>query len=202
MKKFAFIALSLAAAAFGHAGEIVHDGTFARWDERTLSVGNGLFEAKFCMRGGILRTVSLVAGDVERLCLDEGNSCDELAVAEAGSGWSAAGDRELALSVSSGGKAAIVRVWPRASGPVVEQLPASPLPSRPGGKEWGSPVFSFGWNRFKSRWRQRRRLRAYIPRREREGRLDARHPRLFPVREDCRVCNLRLRNGIGCRRLS
>ena len=150
MKKFAFIALSLASAAFARAGEIVLDRTFARWDERTLSVGNGLFEAKFRMRGGILRTVSLVSGGVERLGSDEGNACDELAVAEADAGWSAAGDRELALSVSSGGKTATVRVWPRAAGPVVEQPTASPLPSRPGGKEWGSPVFSFGWSRFKS----------------------------------------------------
>ena len=144
------VALALAAAAFGHAGEIVRDGTFARWDERTLSVGNGLFAAKFRMRGGILRAVSLVASDIERLVPDEGNACDELAVDEAKAGWSAAGDSELALSVSSGGKTAMVRVWPRASGPVVEQAPASPLPARPGGKEWGSPVFSFGWNRFKS----------------------------------------------------
>ena len=62
MKKFTFIALSFAAAAFARAGEIVHGGTFARWDERTLSVGNGFFEAKFHMCGGMLRTVSLVAG--------------------------------------------------------------------------------------------------------------------------------------------
>lgn len=150
MKKSAFIALSLAIVAFARAGEIVHDGTFARWDERTLSVGNGFFEAKFHMCGGIMRTVSLVAGGFERLVSGEGSACDELAVAETDAGWSAAGDRELALSVSSGGKTATVRVWPRASGPVVEQPPASPLPSRPGGKEWGSPVFSFGWNRFKS----------------------------------------------------
>ena len=149
-RKSIIIVLSLASAAFAHAGEIVQGGMFARWDERTLSVGNGLFEAKFRMRGGMLRTVSLVAGDFERLGLDDGNAGDDLAVVETDSGWSVAGDRELALSVSSGGKTATIRVWPRASGPVVEQAPASQLPSRPGGKEWGSPVFSFGWNRFKS----------------------------------------------------
>lgn len=147
--RLVFFAALLATFSAG-AGEVVRGETFARWDARTLSVGNGLFEAKFRMSGRILRVVSLTGGGVERFRVDDGEAGDEFTVSEAESPWSVAGDRELALNVSSGGSSATVRVWPHASGPVVVQAPASPLPRQPGGKEWGSPVFSFGWNRFKS----------------------------------------------------
>ena len=141
---------ALSALSAADAGEIVRGGAFARWDAAALSVGNGLFEARLRMRGGILRTVSLVADGSERLCVDESKGGDEFTVSEAESPWSVAGERELALSVASGGRIATIRVWPNASGFVVEESPASPLPRPPGGKDWGSPVFSFGWSRFKS----------------------------------------------------
>ena len=143
------VAALLAVASAG-AGEIVRDGAFARWDARTLRVGNGRFEAGFRMGGGMLRLVSLSADGVERLRGGAAAGGDELTVAEAEPQWSAAGERELALSVASCGGQALVRVWPRANGPVVEQAAAAPLPPRPGHKEWGSRVFSFGWSRFKS----------------------------------------------------
>ena len=123
---------------------------FARWGERELTVGNSLFEASFQMRCGILQPLSLRTGGEELLRAADGVEGDAIAVAAAESGWSAAGERELALSVSSGGRTAVVRVWPKASGPMVEEAPAAPLPARPGAKEWGSSVFSFGWGRFAS----------------------------------------------------
>ncbi len=132
------------------AGECACGEVFARWDAQTLSVGNCRFQCRFFMKGGVLRTSSLVADGVERLRGGEGPGSDPITVAEVDGGWSAAGDRELAVSVSSGGRTAVVRVWPRACGPVVEQSSAAPLPSPPGEREWGSPVFSFGWGRFKS----------------------------------------------------
>ena len=146
---FSFL-VALSAISAADAGEIVRGSTFARWDATALSVGNGLFEARLRMGGGILRTVSLVSDGSERLCVDESKGGDELMVSEAESPWSVAGDRELALSVSSCGRTATIRVWPRVSGFVVEESPASPLPHPPGDKDWGSPVFSFGWSRFKS----------------------------------------------------
>ena len=148
--RLVFFAALLATFSAGGAGEVVRGETFARWDARTLSVGNGLFEAKFRMSGRILRVVSLTGGGVERFRVDDREAGDEFTVSEAESPWSVAGDRELALTVSSSGRSATVRVWPRASGPVVVQAPASALPARPGAKDWGSPVFSFAWNRFKS----------------------------------------------------
>ena len=146
------LACLFASAALGATGEgaIVRGEISAKWDGRNLDVGNSRFKARFRMSGGILRTVSLVGDGVERLRADTGPGGDEIAVSEAESPLSVAGDRELALNVSSGGRTATVRVWPQASGFVVEELSAAPLPRQPGGKEWGSPVFSFGWNRFKS----------------------------------------------------
>lgn len=141
-------ALSSSAPAF--AGECVRGEAFARWDARSLTVGNGRFESRLFVKGGVLRMASLVEGGLERLRGGEGKTSDPFVVAEADGGWSAAGDRELAVSVSSGGRTAVVRVWPRASGPVVEQPPAEPLPSAPGEREWGARVFSFGWSGFKS----------------------------------------------------
>ena len=150
MMKSMFLFVAAVASLAVYSGEIVRGNSFARWDGRTLSVGNGLFESRLSMRGGLLRVVSFVADGAERLCTADEKGSDEFTVVEADAGWSVAGDRELALAVSSGERTATVRVWPRASGPVVEQSSALSLPERPGGKEWGSPVFSFAWSRFKT----------------------------------------------------
>ena len=150
-------ALSCNSAAASE-GCLSRGAAFARWDAREVRVGNGKFSASFEMRGGVLKTVSFAAGGVERLRTPEtrvsakpdggASQHDAIEVSEAESGWSAAGERELAITVASGGRAATVRVWPGASGPVVEQSPARPLPARPGEREWGSKVFSFAWGRF------------------------------------------------------
>ena len=146
----AFILLAVAAVLSADAGELVRGGLFARWGERDLSVGNGHFEAVLRMDGGILRPVSFKTGGVELLRADNVKEGAALEIAEAEAGWSAAGERELALSVSSGGRVAVVRIWPKVGGPLIEESPAAPLPPRPGTKEWGSKVFSFGWGRFAS----------------------------------------------------
>lgn len=121
---------------------------FASWDATELRVGNAMFTASFRMRGGVLKTASFKAGGRESLRIDEVSEGDEIVVTETEPGWSAAGERELALVVASGGASATVRVWPKASGPMVECQPAAtPLPKRPGEKAWGSGVFSFSWRR-------------------------------------------------------
>ena len=150
MKKVICFFIVAAAFAVARSGEIVRGETFARWDGRALSVGNGLFESKLLVRGGLLHTVSFSSDGAERLCAaDDGKGVDEFTVAETDAGWSVAGDRELALAVSSGERTAIVRIWPRASGLVVEQAPAAPLPERLGVKVWNGARF-FGWRRFKT----------------------------------------------------
>ena len=143
-------AIALSAAASAASGEIARGESFARWSAREVTVGNGRFSAAFRMRSGVLQPVSFAANGVELLLAGGGNDGDELAVAEAPAGWSAAGERELAVAVSSGGRTAVMRIWRQAGGPMVEEEASSPLPDAPGAADWGSKVFSFGWSRFAS----------------------------------------------------
>ena len=135
------------AVAEDGTGEIVRGEAFTRWGERELSVGNARFAARFSLRDGILRPVSFVTGGMELLRADDARKGDAFTVAEIEPGWSVGGERELALSVSSGGRTAQMRIWPRVGGPMVYEDPASAPPPRPGAKEWGGKVFSFGWGR-------------------------------------------------------
>ncbi len=144
------LAVALTALSTASAGEIVRGDMFARWDASTLSVGNKRFESRLFMRGGILRTASLAADGVERLQIPGEVTGEAFTVAETDGRWSVAGEQELALSISSGGRTAVIRVWPRACGPMVEQAPAAKLPAPPDSRKWGSPLFSFGWSRFKT----------------------------------------------------
>ena len=171
--RVALVATAMMAAVAASAGEASRDGAYARWDARELTVGNAKFSATFQMCGGVLKTVSFPADGRDSIPQPQvvreadalagvrvppvGGSqfiatgsaaADEIDVSEAAPGWSAAGEKELAVYVSSHGRTATVRVWPGAPGAMVEQAPAAPLPARPGVKDWGSKVFSFGWSRF------------------------------------------------------
>ena len=111
---FAFAGLVGAATA----GNFETNGCRVVWTERTLDVGNGIFERRYVSSNGVLRTVSFrtKTGGTWKGTLQESEGCDRLSVDACGAKWGPAGIDGLRVVVKAGGSETRLDLYPTMPG--------------------------------------------------------------------------------------
>lgn len=129
MKKPVIFAVAALAAGIASAGSFDFCGCYANWDDTALTVGNSRFSRSYVVTGGMLRTVSIRSASGNEWIRDAvKGSKGKLKVSCSSEKRNPAGAEGLVARVSAGGSTTTIRVYPEASGVLVEQDWKKPLP--------------------------------------------------------------------------
>jgi len=113
------VLLSVFVVADAQAGELSGAGCFARWDERSLTVGNPRFERTYRATEMGLETVSFKANGGAELVKAQSGKGAPLTVSGSVVRSSAVSAESLTLSVTAGGVETTLRLFAGAAGPLV-----------------------------------------------------------------------------------
>ena len=120
MRRFGFAVSAVVSllVASATAGEYAGAGCTVRWDERTLTIGNGRFTRSYRATAKGLRTTSFRAKDGRELVKDAAAGAGRLEVACRTERTSPVSEEGVAVTVKVGDEQTVLRVFPGANGPL------------------------------------------------------------------------------------
>ena len=148
MDKVLVLALAtMIAGSVARAGSFEAGGSFARWDETTLTVGNGLFSRTYCAVGRALRTISFsLDGESSFIKAPDGAKAEgRLSVSCESRRPSPVGVEALDCTVTLDGRKTTIRVFPGVAGVVTFHDWVDEVPPPPDGRDYRAFIKD-GWS--------------------------------------------------------